>query len=201
MERQRGGRVSKEENVWRVRGPRWSVATDARSPALHCKYSRGSPGFLEPDPIGSASTANLDLSPHHWTFNPADALHWSSIEKLPFLFFFTSSPLLSSSAIFQPFVLLLFFFSSSSSFPFFFSFDHFCRAKSPLSALYRGVVVSLCDTLASGAAASCLFTNTLTPCPVDKLLLNGNTAAAFAPREINRSPIPDVASATRSWGR
>ena len=35
---------------------------DARSPTLHCKYGRGSPGFLEPDPIGSASTANLDLS-------------------------------------------------------------------------------------------------------------------------------------------
>ena len=49
-----------------------------------------------------------------------------------------------------------------------------------------------CATRCHRGAAARLFTNTLTPRPVDKSLLNGNTAAAFAPREINRSPMLDV---------
>lgn len=44
-----------------ARPSRSSVAPAVPCFALQIS-SRGSPGFLEPDPIGSVSTANLDLS-------------------------------------------------------------------------------------------------------------------------------------------
>lgn len=153
-----------------------------------------SPGFLEPDPIGSASTANLDLSLSIGPLIPRTRfidcrLKTFATPSLRISFCISFSALLT----FLPPLLL---FQTPPATPLFSGFRLFVapvsREKSTTPWPPRSVA-SLYDTTATGSSCA-RFYEYINARPLDKLLLNGDTAAVFAPREINRSPMPDVAA-------
>ena len=150
MERQRGGGPFEGRGRMACAGCSFVGSYDARSPTLHCKYGRGSPGFLEPDPIGSASTANLDLSLSIGPLIPRTRFIDCRLKTpakpisrcaSPFVSFLFSSFFFAS---FSPLFLSLFLFSIffPRGFSLFYSAHHFCKHLHDTSLLSNDVKIT-----------------------------------------------------------